>query len=95
MVWRVKTPENGGFDVRWVRFPKHILLFSTLSQLDSGGSEGKNGGVFFFARRLLQLGILALWPLDSFGFFLVDFWAACHTNDPLIPRWFPWLRGRC
>ena len=24
-----------GFDVRWVRFPKHIPLFSTLSQLDS------------------------------------------------------------
>ena len=20
------SPENGGFDVRWVRFPKHILL---------------------------------------------------------------------
>jgi len=25
------------FDVRWVRFPKHILLFSTLSQLESVG----------------------------------------------------------
>jgi len=25
------SPENGGFDVRWVRFPKHISLFSTLS----------------------------------------------------------------
>ena len=23
-----------GFDVRWVRFPKHITLFSTLSQLE-------------------------------------------------------------
>ena len=21
-------PENGGFDVRWVRFPKHPLLFT-------------------------------------------------------------------
>jgi len=29
--------ENGRFDVRWVRFPKHILLFSTLSQLESVG----------------------------------------------------------
>ena len=31
-------PENGRFDVRWVRFPKHILLISTLSQLGSVGS---------------------------------------------------------
>ena len=31
------SSENGGFDVRWVRFPKHILLFSTLSQLESEG----------------------------------------------------------
>ena len=31
------SPENGGFDVRWVRFPKHILLFSTLFQLESEG----------------------------------------------------------
>ena len=30
-------PENGEFDVRWVRFPKHIPLFSTLSQLESVG----------------------------------------------------------
>jgi len=30
-------PENGGFDVRWVRFPKHIPLCSTLSQLKSVG----------------------------------------------------------
>jgi hypothetical protein len=29
------SPENGVFDVRWVRFPKHILLFFTLSQLES------------------------------------------------------------
>ena len=29
--------ENGVFDVRWVRFPKHIPLFSTLSLLDSLG----------------------------------------------------------
>ena len=28
-------PGNGGFDVRWVRFPKHVPLFSTLSQLES------------------------------------------------------------
>ena len=33
------SPENGGFDVRWVRFPKHIPLFSTLSQWGSVGSE--------------------------------------------------------
>ena len=26
-----------GFDVRWVRFPKHIPLFSTLSQLEAVG----------------------------------------------------------
>ena len=32
------SPENGEFDVRWVRFPKHIPLFSTLSQLESVGS---------------------------------------------------------
>ena len=31
------SPENGGFDVRWVRFPKHIPIFSTLSQLESVG----------------------------------------------------------
>ena len=31
------SPENGEFDVRWVRFPKHILLFSPLSQLQSVG----------------------------------------------------------
>ena len=31
------SPENGGFDVRWVRFPKHIPLFSTLSQLEPVG----------------------------------------------------------
>ena len=31
--------ENGGFDVRWVRFPKHIPLFYTLSQLESVGLE--------------------------------------------------------
>jgi len=30
-------PDNGGVDVRWVRFPKHILLFSTLSQLEPVG----------------------------------------------------------
>ena len=29
------SPENGGFDVRWVRFPKHIPLISPLSQLES------------------------------------------------------------
>ena len=29
------STENGGFDVRWVRFPKHSPLFSTLSQLES------------------------------------------------------------
>ena len=33
------SPENGEFDVRWVRFPKHISLFSTLSQLESVGLE--------------------------------------------------------
>jgi hypothetical protein len=27
--------KTGGFDVRWVRFPKHISLFFTLSQLES------------------------------------------------------------
>ena len=27
--------ENGEFDVRWVRFPKHIPLFPTLFQLGS------------------------------------------------------------
>jgi len=27
-----------GFDVRWVRFRKHIPLFSTLFQLESGSS---------------------------------------------------------
>jgi len=32
------SPENGGFDVRWVRFPKHNSLFSTLSYLESVGS---------------------------------------------------------
>ena len=26
--------ENGGFDVRWVRFQKYILLFSRLSELE-------------------------------------------------------------
>ena len=31
------SPENGGFDVRWVRFPKHIPLFYTLSKLESVG----------------------------------------------------------
>ena len=31
------SPENVGFDGRWVRFPKHISLFSALSQLESGG----------------------------------------------------------
>jgi len=31
------SPENGGIDVRWVRFPKHIPLFFTLSQLESVG----------------------------------------------------------
>jgi len=30
-------PKNGGFDVRWVRFPKHIPLFFTLSQLEFVG----------------------------------------------------------
>ena len=29
------SPENEGFDVRWVRFPKHIPLFSALSELGS------------------------------------------------------------
>ena len=27
------SPENWGFDVRWVRFPKYIPPFSTLYQL--------------------------------------------------------------
>jgi len=30
-------PMNWGSDVRWVRFPKHIPLFSTLSQLKPEG----------------------------------------------------------
>ena len=29
------SPENGGFDVRWVRFPKHISLFSALFKWES------------------------------------------------------------
>ena len=30
------SPDIGGLDVRWVRFPKHIPLFSTnLSKLES------------------------------------------------------------
>ena len=33
------SPENGEFDVRWVRFPKHILLISTLFLLESVGLE--------------------------------------------------------
>ena len=31
------SPENEGFDVRWVRFPKHIPPFSTSSQLEFVG----------------------------------------------------------
>ena len=31
------SPQNGGFDVRWVRFPKHIPLFPALSQLEPLG----------------------------------------------------------
>ena len=33
------SPENWGFDVRWVRFSKHISFISTLSQLESVGLE--------------------------------------------------------
>jgi len=34
LVWRAKTPEKGGFDIRWVRFPKHIPLISIQPQLE-------------------------------------------------------------
>ena len=34
-----KTPARTRNRVRWVRFPKHIPLFSTLSQLDSKDME--------------------------------------------------------
>ena len=36
---RCISPENEGFDIRWVRFPKHIPFFSTLSQLETVSSE--------------------------------------------------------
>ena len=39
------SPENGGFDVRWVRFPKHIHSISTLSQLELGGFRSSSDWV--------------------------------------------------
>ena len=36
---RITLCNDGGFDVRWVRFPKHISLFSALSQLESVSLE--------------------------------------------------------
>jgi len=30
------SPENGGFDVRWVRFPKHIPHYSNWNLWVSG-----------------------------------------------------------
>ena len=37
--------ENREFDVPWVRFPKHIPLFSTLSQLELGGFRSSSDWV--------------------------------------------------
>ena len=45
--------ENGGFDVRWVRFPKYIPLFSTLSQLESVGFWGFSDWVQRVVRELV------------------------------------------
>ena len=47
------SPENGGFDVRWVRFPKHIPLFSTLSPLESGDMEDYSDWVQRGVRELV------------------------------------------
>ncbi len=44
--------ENGGFDVRWVRFPNHISLFSTLSQLEFVGSCNSSDLVKRVAKEL-------------------------------------------
>ena len=47
------SPESGGFDVRWVRFPKHIPLFSTLSQLESVGFGDSSNWVQRVVRELV------------------------------------------
>ena len=46
-------PENKEFDVRWVRFPKHISLFSTLSQLAFVGLEDFSDSVQGMVRELV------------------------------------------
>ena len=45
--------ENRRFDVRWVRFPKHIPLFPTLSQLESVGLEDSSVWVQRMVRELV------------------------------------------
>ena len=47
------SPENGVFDVRWVRFPKHIPLVSTLSQLEPVGSWNSYNWVQRVVRELV------------------------------------------
>jgi hypothetical protein len=47
------SPENWGFDVRWVRFPKHILFFPTLSQLEFVGSWNSYNWVQRVVRELV------------------------------------------
>ena len=42
-----------GFDVRWVRFPKHIPPFSTLSQLEFVGSWNSYNWVQRVVRELV------------------------------------------
>ena len=72
----------------WFKAPQHRWADSN-RDLPNNSTQRNIGlycGAFFFARRLLQLDILVLWSVDSFGVFLVDFWAACHTYGPSIPR---------
>ena len=47
------SPKNRAFDVRWVRFPKHIPLFSTLSHLESVGFKDSSDWVQRCLRELV------------------------------------------
>ena len=84
-----------GLDVRWVRFPKHIPLFSTLSQLESVGSWNSYNWVQRMVREEIGLSnensslVLIPYYLKS-NYFPLDFLGGAETTtfedlDPAGP----------
>ena len=80
------SPENEGFDVRWVRFPKHIPLFPTLSQLESVGLEGFPDWVQRVVRELVVETTVKGVFISSLSSFSRPRQDAVRLSFPITPR---------